>query len=53
MYAVLGMKEFWNRVKKHKMKYILFYMAGFLLYIAYAGMMLSTTVDGIATINNI
>ena len=52
MYAVLGIKEFWIRFKKNKMKYLCFYMTGFLLYAAYAGMLLAATVDGTATINN-
>lgn len=51
MYAVLGIKQFIYQFKKYKLKYIGGYIIGFLLYIAYAGMMLSTTMDGIAIIN--
>lgn len=51
MYAVLGIKEFVVQFKKNKVKYIMVYFVGFLLYISYLGMLLSTTIKGIATIN--
>lgn len=51
MYAVLGLKDFVIQFKKNIIKYSIVYVIGFLLYIAYAGMLLSTTPNGIATIN--
>lgn len=51
MYAILGFRDFIGRLKQSKGKYIVAYLAGFALYIAYAGIMLSITKDGIATIN--
>ena len=51
LYAVLGIKEFIIQVKEHKFKYILAYIIGFLLYVAYAGMLLATTNAGIAIIH--
>lgn len=52
MYAILGLKEFWIQFKMHKAGYIICYVTGFLLYIAYAGAMLGTTANGIAIINS-
>lgn len=51
MYAVLGIRDVWNEVMKQKAKYCIGYFTGFLLYLAYAGAMLGTTADGIATIH--
>lgn len=53
IYAVLGIKEFWGRLKKNKKRYICVYVIGLLLYIAYGGMLLATTAAGTATINNL
>lgn len=51
MYAVLGVKEFFERFRKSKGRYIAAYLTGFGLYIAYAGAMLGTTMHGTATIH--
>lgn len=51
MYAVLGVKQFFLRLKKCKAKYISIYIVGLLVYIAYAGAMLSATIGGTAMIN--
>lgn len=51
MYAVLGIKEFMMQVGKQKVRYIMSYLVGFLLYVAYVGMLLGTTADGISIIN--
>lgn len=51
MYAVLGIKDFWVRSIKCKVKFVVTYVLGILIYIAYAGAMLSTTMGGIAIIN--
>ncbi len=50
-YAVLGIKEFITQFRTHKMKYCVCYLTGFLLYIAYAGMLLATAEAGVALIN--
>lgn len=52
MYTVLGLKEFCTRVKQSKVKYSIFYFMGFLLYIAYAGMLFSAMADRTTLINN-
>lgn len=51
MYAVLGLKDFILQFKADKVRYSIAYLTGFLLYIAYAGMLLGTTQNGIAIIN--
>lgn len=51
MYAVLEIREFAARFKDNKIKYVIIYFVGFLLYVAYAGILLSTTENGVATIN--
>lgn len=51
MYAVLGIRDFAVRFKDNKIKYVIIYFIGFLLYVAYAGILLSTTENGVATIN--
>lgn len=51
MYAILGFKDFIVRFWTNRGKYIAAYLVGFALYIAYAGSMLGTTANGIATIN--
>lgn len=51
MYAVLGLKDVVMKVKEQKVKYLLTYLIGFFLYVAYIGMLLGTTGHGITTIN--
>lgn len=51
MYAVLGLQDFFMEFKRNKLKYSAMYLIGLLIYIAYAGMLLATTENGIATIN--
>lgn len=51
MYATLGIKEFITQFRMNKMKYMAGYLVGFLLYIAYAGMLLATAEFGVALIN--
>lgn len=51
MYAVLGLQDFFAEFKRNKLKYSALYLTGFLIYIAYAGMLLATTENGIAMIN--
>lgn len=51
MYAVLEIKDFWTRFIKCKVKFVVTYVLGILIYIAYAGAMLSTTMGGTAIIN--
>lgn len=51
MYAILGIREFIMQFRVNKVKYIAGYLAGFSLYIAYAGMLLATAEFGVALIN--
>lgn len=51
MYAVLGSGNFIVRFRQNKVRYIITYLVGFGLYIAYAGAMLGTTMQGTATIH--
>lgn len=51
LYAVFGFKNFFIELKRNKLKYCAMYLLGLLLYIAYAGALLATTENGIATIN--
>lgn len=51
IYAVAGVSELIKKFKIHKVQYIVTYLTGFLLYIAYVGLLLGTTKEGIATIH--
>lgn len=51
MFAILGLQEFLTEFKGQKAKFLIMYFVGFLIYVAYAGMLLATTLHGTATIN--
>jgi len=51
IFAPLGAKEFVTEFKKKKIQYIIGLLVLFCLYIAYGGMMLGSTKDGIALMN--
>lgn len=50
-YAFIGIKMWIGRFRENKVRYSLLYLTGFMLYIGYAGMLLSTTAYGTATIH--